>query len=66
MADDRAYMIPEVTLDWRPWFAWHPVRTLSGRIVWLRNIERRRVWFIFWTTEYRDPGLARLDQQEKW
>lgn len=26
---------------WAPWFAWHPVRTLDGRFLWLRRVRRR-------------------------
>ena len=26
--------------DWRPWFAWYPVR-VRGYLVWLEWIERR-------------------------
>lgn len=27
-------------MQWRPWFAWRPVRTNSG-VAWLSMIERR-------------------------
>jgi hypothetical protein len=27
--------------DWRPCFAWLPVRLQSGKIAWLKTIERR-------------------------
>lgn len=27
--------------DWRPWFAWHPVRLLTMEWAWLRWVERR-------------------------
>lgn len=28
--------------EWRPWFAWHPVRLReSGDIVWWENVERQ-------------------------
>lgn len=26
---------------WRAWFAWYPVRTLSGQWVWLERVEWR-------------------------
>ena len=26
---------------WRTWFAWRPVRTVAGQLVWLRKIYRR-------------------------
>lgn len=25
--------------EWRPWFAWWPVRLVDGRIAWLHHIE---------------------------
>jgi hypothetical protein len=27
--------------EWRPWFAWYPVRVGSRQCVWLETIERR-------------------------
>lgn len=29
--------------DWRPWFAWRPVFTKGGELVWLKRIRRRSV-----------------------
>ncbi len=26
--------------QWRPWFAWHPIRTLGGKLVWMKKVER--------------------------
>ena len=26
---------------WHKWFAWHPVKTLGGRMIWLRSVERK-------------------------
>lgn len=26
---------------WTPWYAWYPVRTLSGKFAWLKTVERR-------------------------
>lgn len=56
---ERVYEIPVIPLDWKPWFAWYPV-TLTGTKshVWLKTIERRSVWFIFWTHEYRLAALS--------
>jgi hypothetical protein len=28
-------------LLWRPWFAWHPVTTVSGQRYWLKKVYRR-------------------------
>ena len=33
-----------VLSPWHWWFAWRPVRTWDGRIVWLVPVKRRRVW----------------------
>lgn len=27
--------------NWKRWFAWYPVKTLGGRWVWFRDVERR-------------------------
>jgi len=27
--------------EWRRWYAWHPVTTISGDCVWLKSIYRR-------------------------
>lgn len=27
--------------DWEPWYAWHPVTTISGRKIWLNTVYRR-------------------------
>jgi hypothetical protein len=28
-------------LEWHRWFAWRPVRTLGGRLVWWKFVDRR-------------------------
>lgn len=34
---------PRVDVDqWHVWFAWHPVRTQAGQIVWMESVMRRR------------------------
>ena len=35
---------------WRPWFAWRPVKTVSGELVW-------------WDTVYRQVGNTYADQE---
>ena len=30
-------------MNWRAWFAWHPVITIGGHFAWLRKVERRLV-----------------------
>ena len=27
--------------SWKPWFAWFPVKTVSGQRVWFKNIFRK-------------------------
>jgi hypothetical protein len=38
--------------DFRPWFAWIPVRTIDGEWVWLETVER--VW-------YQSPAITEND-----
>lgn len=28
---------------WRPWFAWYPVRSYDGVLLWLCKVGRRRI-----------------------
>ena len=35
---------------WRPWFAWRPVKTVTGELVW-------------WDTVYRQVGNTYVDQE---
>lgn len=44
---------------WHRWFAWYPVRLVTGEIVWLEAVQRRGDrWFAYgfdnWDWEYRD------------
>lgn len=31
--------------QWRIWFAWHPVRTVDGDLVWWQYVYRRKFYF---------------------
>jgi hypothetical protein len=49
--------------QWHRWFAWYPVNTVCGTILWLETVEYRRsfkVWNLDiwgqWITEYRRLG----------
>lgn len=33
--------VPQVDRPWRPWFAWRPVRTVTGEVVWLDTVYRQ-------------------------
>ena len=43
--------VPQVERPWRPWFAWRPVKTVTGEVVW-------------WDTVYRQVGNEYVDQED--
>lgn len=52
---------------WFPYFAWLPVRVITGECRWLETVERKRDWLHIWygreihwgVTEYRAIAKAR-------
>ena len=42
---------------WRPWFAWRPVKTISGQRVWLRRIYKRRFGAVWGTGFHMEPKV---------
>lgn len=38
---ERQRAAEEFWLEWRPWFAWYPVRISGGECRWLEYVERR-------------------------
>lgn len=53
---------------WRQWFAWHPVRTSEGTLVWLRRTWRRTFYAAPWFCinsweEYSDQKRGFWDTQ---
>jgi hypothetical protein len=40
---------------WREVFAWWPVKTVSGRYVWLRKIYKRKFWAVWGTGFHMEP-----------
>ncbi len=40
---------------WRVWFAWKPIRTFDGELLWLRRVKRRRI--------QAHPHLSLFDEQ---
>ena len=38
--DGLPNIIEKKLRNWKPWFAWRPVRTISGQRVWLKHIYR--------------------------
>ncbi len=57
---ERQVLMPLMEYPWTRWFAWHPVKLETDRWVWLRRIEKRRVWFIHMFTEYRALEVERM------
>ena len=43
--------VPKHEREWRPWFAWRPVKTVSGELIW-------------WATVYRQLGNDYVDQED--
>lgn len=50
----RVFSIPEVTYPWHTWWAWYPVSLEGGGHAWLRPVQRRKVWLITMSYEYRE------------
>ena len=42
---------------WRSVFAWWPVKTVSGRYVWLRKIYKRKFWVIWGRGFHMEPEV---------
>jgi hypothetical protein len=36
---NHLFLDPELKPTWRPWFAWYPVRTISGKLAWRIMVE---------------------------
>ena len=46
--------------DCYPWmqvFAWLPVRTIGGKIVWLKKIYKRKFWVVWGTGFHMEPQV---------
>lgn len=65
--DHRAVEITERIFDgadcyrWRLVFAWLPVKTISGKIVWLRKIYKQRFWAVWGTGFHMEPEVEYAD-----
>lgn len=40
---------------WRKVFAWLPVKTISGRYVWLRSIYKQKYWAVWGNGFHYEP-----------
>ncbi len=46
--------------DCYPWhevYAWLPVKTISGKYVWLRKIYKRKFWAVWGTGFHMEPEV---------
>ena len=65
--DHRTVEITERIFDgadcyrWRLVFAWLPVKTISGKIVWLRKIYKQRFWAVWGTGFHMEPEVEYAD-----
>ena len=37
------FLNPPYCYNWKPWFAFFPVKTISGKIIWWKSIYKRKV-----------------------
>ena len=52
----RIYTGPDC-YPWREIYAWLPVRTISGKIVWGENIYKRRFWAVWGKGFHMEPEV---------
>ena len=46
---------------WREVFAWWPVRTITGRYVWLSFVYKRKFWAVWGTGFHMEPHVEYAD-----
>lgn len=42
---------------WRKYFAWFPVKTISGKYVWGKKIYKQRCWVVWGTGFHMEPHV---------
>lgn len=42
---------------WTKFYAWLPVKTLKGKVVWGRSIYRRKVWLVWGNGFHMEPEV---------
>ncbi len=40
---------------WMEMFAWFPIKTVSGKYIWLRKIYKRKFWVVWGTGFHMEP-----------
>lgn len=43
--------------DWREIFAYWPVKTITGKHVWMRKIYKRKFWVVWGTGFHMEPEV---------
>jgi hypothetical protein len=43
--------------EWREVFAWLPVKTISGKIVWWNRVYKQRYWAVWGTSFHMEPHV---------
>ena len=54
------YTIITNGVDCYPWhevFAWLPIKTISGKIVWGKKLYKRKVWVVWGTGFHMEPEV---------
>jgi len=54
------YKVIEDGADCYPWrevYAWLPVRTISGELIWREKIFKRKVWVVWGTGFHMEPHV---------
>jgi len=40
--------------DWKPWFAWYPIRVNSFQVIWLETVEKKWKHFYIYDVKFRN------------
>ena len=56
MSQERYFDTPD-SYHWREVFAWLPVRTISGKWIWLKKVYKQKFWACFGGNFHIEPGV---------
>lgn len=42
---------------WREVYAWWPVKTITGKLVWRKKVFKRKVWLVWGTGFHMEPEI---------
>mgnify|MGYP003342443578 FL=1 len=43
--------------NWREVFAWWPIRTIGGKLVWMNFVYKRKFWAVWGTGFHMEPQV---------